>query len=69
MSSCRWPLKFQPAVQEDSLCATTSPPPAPTAAASPAGHYIGSAGGLRGCDGAPNNNDFIVFIDQFFAGC
>lgn len=30
---------------------------------------IGRQGGLLGSDGLFNNNDFVVFIDQFFAGC
>ncbi|MBY0308490.1 MAG: hypothetical protein K2Q09_07085 [Phycisphaerales bacterium] len=30
---------------------------------------IGSARGEAGSDGSLDNNDFIAFINQFFAGC
>ena len=30
---------------------------------------IGSQGGVVGPDGLLNNNDFVAFIDRFFAGC
>jgi hypothetical protein len=30
---------------------------------------IGIQGGLAGIDGLFNNNDFVVFITWFFAGC
>ena len=29
---------------------------------------VGSTGGVPGGDGRQNNNDFVVFIDRFFAG-
>jgi hypothetical protein len=30
---------------------------------------IGTTGGLPGSDGHLDNNDFIAFINYFFAGC
>ena len=42
-------------------------PPPPVQACGPAD--VGSAGGMPGPDGFLDNNDFIAFIEQFFAGC
>jgi len=30
---------------------------------------VGQRGGLPGRDGQHDNNDFIVYIDQYFAAC
>lgn len=30
---------------------------------------VGTVGGVPGSDGSFDNNDFVVYIDAFFAGC